>query len=145
MKHLLIFIITLLLVTSVQSQIRDSLLYKYNNQTIYRYGNNFMKGTERLSFQDLQNEFSFSEIASVSYDKAKRSRTTSRILSVASMLTGFASIAILADGGNRKTASLLLAGQIALVIGGSRYKAQYSQFLDKALWQRNKDLLFTTY
>ncbi len=145
MEKLIIFIITFLFVSGVESQTLDSIQYKYNNQTIYRNGNNFMKGAERLTFQDLRNEFSFSELATISYDKAKRSRTTSRVLSIASILTGFASIAILADGGNRKTASLLLGGQIVLAIGGNRYKAQSAQFLDKAIWQRNKDLLFPKY
>lgn len=62
------------------SQSNDSIKSVYNNQTIYRYGSYFLKGSERLTFHGLQTEFSMSDIGFASYTKAKRYRTISFIL-----------------------------------------------------------------
>jgi hypothetical protein len=124
------------------SQAIDSLRHKYNNQTIYRYGAAFLKGNERLTFKDLRGEFSMSDLGLASYTKARNYRTTSTILRYAAMLTGLASIGVAANNGNKNTVIILLGGQLALGLAGAKYGTLSSQNLDRALWQRNKDLLF---
>jgi hypothetical protein len=126
----------------VYSQNADSLKYKYNNQTIYRYGGAFLKGNERLMFKDLRGEFSMSDLGLASYTKARNYRTTSIILRSASMLTGLIAVGVAADNGNKNTVIILLGGQLALGLTAAKYSTLSSQNLDRALWQRNKDLLF---
>lgn len=134
--------VILLSIISLTNAQRDSLLYKYNNQTIYRFGTNFTKGAERLTFRELQNEFLTSDLGFVSYVKAKRYKKVSGVLRIASFLAGVASVSFIANNGNRVTASLLLGSQAVLGLGSIRYYQQYTQNLDRALWQRNKDILF---
>ncbi len=141
-KRLLFFVILLSLTFSLYSQSADSLKYKYNNQTIYRYGGAFLKGNERLMFKDLRKEFSMSDLGLVSYTKARSYRTISTILRYATMLTGLASIVVAANNGNKNTVIILLGGQIVLGLTATKYGILSSQNLDRALWQRNKDVLF---
>jgi len=124
------------------SQVIDSLRYKYNNQTIYRYGATFLKGNERLTFKELRKEFSMSDLGLASYTKAQHYRTTSTILRFASVLLGFTSIGVAANNGNKNTVIVLLGGEFALGFGAAKYGMLSNQSLDRALWQRNKDLLF---
>ena len=127
---------------SGQTVKNDSLQFKYNNQTIYRYGTSFMKGNERLTFKDLSKEFSMSTLGLELYQKAKKHSTISRIFMYASVFAGVAAIGVLADHGNRDLVYGLYAGQFALMFGGMRYRSLSMQSLDRALWQRNKDVLF---
>ena len=124
------------------AQHTDSLRYIYNNQTIYRFGSWFMKGSERLTFGELQTEFSMSDIGLVSYMKARKYKTTSTILRYASFAASIVSVAILTSNNNRNTYYALLGGQALLALGSGTYGLLSAQSLDRALWQRNKDLLF---
>ncbi len=141
-KTLLLFVLPFLFTGNLFSQSVDSLRYKYNNQTIYRYGAAFLKGNERLTFRDLSREFTMSDLGMASYTKARNYRTTSTILKYASMLVGFASIGVAANNGNKNTVIILLGGQLAVGFASAKYGMLSSQSLDRALWQRNKDLLF---
>jgi hypothetical protein len=127
---------------NLYSQNPDSLKYKYNNQTIYRYGSTYLKGNERLTFKDLSREFSMSDLGLATYLKARSYRTTSKILNYAGLITGIASISVLANHGNRNTAFILYGGYFVLFTTSMRYYSLSAQYLDRALWQRNKDLLF---
>jgi len=142
MKKLIILCVLFFGGCSIYAQQTDSLKYKYVNQTIYRYGGSIVKGTERLSFQGLRNEFTMSELGLAGYDRAKKYKTTSTIFRLASLAAGIATIAVIANNGNRSTASVLLGGQFVFSMIGGRYGMLSTQSLDKALWQRNKDLLF---
>ncbi len=124
------------------SQVFDSLKSKYNNQTIYRYGSSFLKGSEKLTFKELSKEFLMSDLGIASYTKAKRYRTTSRIFSLTSLASGLVAVAMFGNGRNQNLAAGFLAGQIVLSFGSMRYINLSNQSLDRALWQRNKDLLF---
>jgi len=124
------------------AQSSDSLRYIYTNQTIYRYGSYFLKGAERLTFQELRNEFTMSDLGLAAYTKARNCRTTSTILRYASMLFSFTAIGIVANNGNRNTAIAFIGGQVALLYAGMTYNQLSQKSLDRALWQRNKDLLF---
>lgn len=141
-KHFLLIHFAIFAYYFSTGQNSDSLRYKYNNQTIYRYGSAFLKGNERLTFKDLSKEFSMSDLGLASYDKARSYRTTSTILRFATMLTGFVAVGVAANNGNKNTVIILLGGQLALGLGASKYGTLSNQSLDRALWQRNKDLLF---
>ncbi|MDZ4793415.1 MAG: hypothetical protein SGI83_03970 [Bacteroidota bacterium] len=142
MKFSIFFFLSFLATSSLYSQNTDSLKYKYTNQTIYRYGSSFMKGTERLNFGQLRNEFAMSEMGLAAYDNARKYKTTSIVFRLASIAAGIATIAIISKDGNRSTAYVLLGSQFVLGLGGGRFSMLSAQSLDKALWQRNKDLLF---
>jgi hypothetical protein len=141
-KYLLLLILFLACTKSLHSQKTDSLKYKYTNFTIYRYGNTYLKGNERLTFKELSREFSMSDLGFDSYMKAKKFKTISTVMRWASFLAGLSSLAVIANNGNTNTAVVLLGGQVALGYSASKYGHMSAQNLDRALWQRNKDLLF---
>lgn len=122
-------------------QNRDSLLRLYNNHTISRYGNNFQKGTDRLNFRDLRDEFSFSPIGLIGYESSKKHRTTATVLRVLSVAATVATIAFVSPSNSSMTYATW-AGQIGLALGGFYYQDRANKELDRALWQRNRDLLF---
>jgi hypothetical protein len=134
-----------LMVTTINAfaQKSDSLKHIYNNQTIYRYGNSFMKGSDRIRFGELRNEFSMSPIGSESFRLAKKYKSTSAILRLLSIVTGIATISFIAsNNGNSNKIYIGLGSQIALGLAASHYQLLFNQQTDKALWQRNKDILF---
>ena len=125
------------------SQKTDSLHLVYYNQTIYKYGGSFLKGNEKLTFKDLSREFSMSDLGHISYEKARGYRTKSIIFRVASLACGIASLAIISNNNsNRNTALIFLGGQIVTGYAGGKLSQLSAQSLDRALWQRNKDVLF---
>jgi hypothetical protein len=126
--------------TIAMGQSRDSLLRLYNNQTIYRYGNNFQKGTDRLYFRNLSNEFSFSPIGLAGYELSKRHRTTATVLRVLSVAASVATISFISREKHSATYAVW-GGQIALSLAGFYYQDRSNKEMDRALWQRNKDLL----
>ena len=145
-KIVLLIIICFLSSDNLYSQNGDSLKYKYTNQTIYRYGTSYMKGTERLNFPGLQKEFAMSELGLASYTKAKKYRTTSTVLRFVALAASFAALAVVSNNNltdsRRNLVYGLLGGQLVFAIAAGRYSMLSTQNLDKALWQRNKDLLF---
>lgn len=137
--RLLIFLLLLLFSISAFSQRTDSLKRLYVNQTVYRYGTDFMKGTEKLKFGDLKNEFS--SVGLDNYELAKRRRTTSVVLNALSLVAGITGLRLL-SGNNSTPVYICFGAQLGFALAGSYYKKLYTQDLDKAIWQRNKDLLF---
>ena len=141
-KQLLIYLFFALLVNRIHAQTIDSGKYKYTNHGIFRFGGTLLKGNEIVSFKDLSHEFSMSDIGLDLYYKSKRCRTTSTILRYASMLSGFIYLGIAANNGKKNTAYLFLGSQMVFLFTSRNYAIMASQNLDRALWQRNKDLLF---
>jgi hypothetical protein len=141
-RSTLFFIILFSYPVGLYSQSADSLKYKYTNQSVFRYGGTLLKGNERVSFKDLSHEFSMSDIGLDLYYKSKRCRTTSTILRYASMLSGFIYMGVAVNNGNKNTAYLFLGSQMAFLFTSRNYAIMASENLDRALWQRNKDLLF---
>jgi hypothetical protein len=140
-----IFILTLTLLINkidAQSFSFDSLKYKYNNLHISRYGSAFLKGNQRLGFKELSKEFSMSDLGLDLYAKAKKQKTTSTIFRYASMACSIAFFGVAASDGNRNLAYGFFGGQMVFLMGSMRYQALSTQSLDRALIQRNKDLLF---
>lgn len=142
MKIPFIFLALLLWVTQLFSQKSDSLVFKYNNQTIYRYGGYFLKGNERLTYKDLSKEFSMSDLGLAGYEKSRKYKTTSTVFRFVSLAAGFAAVSVAAKGQSRDLAYGLLAGQFVTLFIGMRYSTLSMQSVDRAIWQRNKDVLF---
>lgn len=142
MKIPFIFLALLLCVTQLFSQKSDSLVFKYNNQTIYRYGGYFLKGNERLTYKELSKEFSMSDLGLAGYEKSKKYKTTSTVFRFVSLAAGVTAVSVAAKGQNRDLAYGLLAGQFVTMFIGMRYSTLSMQSVDRAIWQRNKDVLF---
>lgn len=140
MKKWIFFFLFLSVTSIVFSQGSDSLRRLYNNETIYRYGNFFRKGNERLSFGQLKYEFSFSELGAADYRMARNYRTISQIIGVVALGCSVTSIVSVND--KPKRTYLFLGAGLVLNITGAYYRTRSARHLDQALWQRNKDLLF---
>jgi hypothetical protein len=123
------------------AQSRDSLVKLYDNQTLSRSGSFFQKGGQRLLFRDLQNEFSFSTVGQYHYTEAKKHRTTATVFRLFSLAATVASFSFLSRENNRATI-YTTAGQIGLNIAGFYFQNRSNQHLDRAIWLRNRDLLF---
>jgi len=141
MKKLFLTIFICLVALLAKSQSYDSLRKIYINETIYRYGGHFIKGNEKLDFNDLELEFVFSDVGYASYLKAKKYRTISKIFRYISAVSPLV-IAPLIHSNNRDAAYIFLGINFALGAGGSIYNSMSNQNLDRAIYQRNKDLLF---
>jgi len=142
MKIPFIFLALLLSVAQLFSQKSDSLVFKYNNQTIYRYGGYFLKGNERLTYKDLSKEFSISDLGLAGYEKSRKYKTTSTVFRFVSLAAGVMAVSVAAKGQNRDLAYGLLAGQFVTLFIGMRYSILSMQSANRAIWQRNKDVLF---
>lgn len=104
------------------------------------YGSSIMKGSERISFQELSKEFSMSDLGLDQYKIARKKNTVSRILSVVSMATSLTAISFIRS--NRDVALILLGGQFLTLYVSSTFRNSSRQHLDRAILIRNKDYLF---
>ena len=136
----LLLVIFLCFHLNVFSQSRDSILRVYNTETIYRFGNKYMKGNERLFFQDLDREFTTPRTQSL-YHKSKRLLSLSRIFNVASLAVIITSVFTKTSvGGSIGFA----AGTGALGLAGIYFQTESSKYSDRAIWERNRDILSET-
>ncbi len=122
------------------SQSRDSLLKIYNNETIYRFGNKYIKGSEKLTYNDLGSEFK-SPSTQEMYNKSRRRLSVSRIFNVASLGVIIASVFTKT---NVKGSIEFAVGTGILGLGGIYYQSESSKYLERAIWERNKEVLFYT-
>ncbi len=117
----------------------DSLIRVYNNETIHSYDQSFIKGSNQLKFGDLKKEFK-SDITKDLYKKAKGQRILGSVVTVTAISAIIAG-AILKK--NDKNGSLpLTLGGIGLNIWGFHLRKHSTQLVDRAIWQRNKEVLF---
>ncbi|MDQ6842744.1 MAG: hypothetical protein M3Z92_00125 [Bacteroidota bacterium] len=122
------------------SQSRDSLVQAYKNNTIYRYGNKFILGNEKLNYNDLRLQFN-SLITQNLYKKSKNRLVISRIFNVASLGLIITSVLTKTDVNG---AIKFAVGTGILGLGGLSYQTQSSKFLEKAIWERNEEVLFNS-
>ncbi len=141
-KSLLILFFCISINAVAQIHNTDSLKSIYTNQSIYRDGYKIMKGGEMLSTKQLSKEFSMSNLGMAQYEKAMKDKKKSTIFSAISLSIGVSNLAILVFSKNDRLSTGLLAGQVAFGIVGSRFRYLSTKNLDRAIWQRNKDLLF---
>src|SRR5258706_9652786 len=111
------------------AQSRDSLLKVYNTQTIYRYGNKYLKGNEKLTYADLKLEFSSPSTQGM-YKKSKSRLNISRVFKVASLGAVVASIFIKT---NVSGAIQLAIGTGLLTTAAVHYQTQSFKFLKKEI------------
>jgi hypothetical protein len=121
----------------VLSQSRDSILDAYNSETIYRFGNKYVKGNTRLSFNDLRKEFTTSHTQGM-YQKSKRCLTMSRIFNAASIALIITSVFTKT---NISGSIGFAAGTGALGLTGLYFQTESSRYIDRANWERNRDIL----
>jgi hypothetical protein len=142
MRTLILITFTSLIVNAKAfCQQADSLLSVYNNQTIYREGAKFIKGTEKLSFHDL-NEVFISSSTKDLFHKSKSRRVISRIFSVASLALLAVSYSL--SGTKPDGAIKITMGTSVLGLAGLYYQQRSSNYLDKAIWLQNREVLFGT-
>lgn len=135
-------IIMFLCITSnCHSQSRDSLLSVYNSQTIHSLGKIYVKGNKQLSFWNLKPELQ-SPVTKDLYKKSKGKLVLSRFFTVTSLAALVTSAIIRKD--NKGAAVGLSIGGIALNLGSIHFRRQSSELLGRALWIRNKEVLFGT-
>ncbi len=140
MKQILL-LISLLFAVNAFSQTNDSLLKKYDNELIYRYGSSFMKGTDKLSFNALQGEFKNPSLPFDLYQKAKRNKTVGTVLRYVSLLA-IVGVAKGARDNNMGMVYGFMGGQLALGITGIMLNQKSLADTDRAIRLYNRELLF---
>jgi len=118
-------------------QSRDSLLKVYNSQTIYRYGNKYIKGNEKLSYLDLSAQFNTPATREM-YKKSKNKLVIGRAFNIASLAVIIVSVFTKTNVGG---SIAFAAGTGVLGLTGIYYQTESSKYLERALWERNRDLI----
>lgn len=121
------------------TQTRDSMLRVYNTETIHSFGKYYVKGSKQLRFWDLKPEFP-SGITRDLYRQSKGKLILTRlftITSVAALVTG----AVIKKNNSGAGIALSIAG-IGLNLGSLHFRKQSTELIDRAIWQRNKEILF---
>ena len=137
----LIAILCLFISCQTFSQSSDSLLKKYDEQSVYRYGSAFMKGGNKISFKDLQSEF---QTPSVSFDLYKKSKKDMTISTVLRFVSLFAIVGVVkgASDNNRNLAYGFMAGQLAVGFTSQAFRNKSIIEMDRAIQIRNREILF---
>ena len=136
-----LFVIIFLLISQYSFSQSDSLLKKYDQQLLYRYGSHFMKGGNKVSFNALREEFTSPSISFDLYAKAKKDKTISTVLRYVSLLAIIGVAKGTADN-NRNLTYGFLAGQFATLALSSSFQNKSTTGLDRAIQIRNRELLF---
>ena len=124
---------------STQAQTRDSLLNVYNSQTIHSFGNSYVMGSKNLSFANLKSEFK-TGISRDLYKKSKGNLIISRVFtvtSIAALVTGI----ILKQNDTKGAWAFPVIG-LGLNLGSIHFRKQSTELVDRAIWHRNKEILF---
>lgn len=132
-------LLTCCAVLNTHAQTRDSLLKVYNTQTIHSFGKSYVKGGKSLSFADLKPEFK-GGITKDLYKKSKENLILSRVFtvtSIAALVTG----AILKKNDTNGAWIFPVVG-LGLNLGSLHFKKQSTELVDRAIWHRNKEILF---
>lgn len=124
---------------TARAQSRDSLMRAYDTRTIYGYGDKYIMGGKQLPFRKLNTEFA-PGVTSDLYRQGRQDRAVSRLLGVGAVAALVGS-AVLRK--NEQTGGiLLLVAGVGLNLGSLRFSKKSTQLVDRALWLRNKDVLF---
>ena len=124
---------------SGHAQTKDSLLRVYNNETIHSFGKYFVKGSRQLKFGDLKPEFN-AGITKDLYKKSKGNLILGRLLT-ATAVAALVSSAIVKKNNNGAAIALSVAG-IGLNLSSFHFRKNSKELIDRAIWQRNKEILF---
>jgi len=121
------------------AQTKDSLLRVYNNQTIHSFGKFFVKGSKQLKFGDLKPEFN-AGLTKDLYKKSKGNLILGRLLTVTAV-AALVSSAIVKKNNNGAAIALSVTG-IGLNLSSFHFRKNSKELIDRAIWQRNKEILF---
>ena len=124
---------------NMQAQTRDSLLRVYNTQTIHSFGKSYVIGSKSLSFGDLKPEFK-TGIAKDLYKKSKGNLILSRVFTVTS-LAALVTGAVLKKNDTKGAWAFPIIG-LGLNLGSLHFRKQSTELVDRAIWHRNKEILF---
>ena len=124
---------------TARAQSRDSLLRVYDTRTIYGYGDKYIMGGQQLPFRKLKTEFG-PGVTSDMYQEGRKDRAISRLLGVGAVVALVGS-AVLRKNQQTGGIALLVAG-VGLNLGSLRFGKKSTELVDRALWLRNKDVLF---
>jgi len=139
-NYKILCIIAFFINSNLFAQIQDSLSKVYDAQTIYRSGNIFIKGNERLTYRSMELEFNSTSTKEL-YKKSKRRLFLSKLFTITSL--GVTTTSIFTPTNTSGSIKFAIGtGILALV--GIYYHTQSSKYLEKAIWQRNKEILFNT-
>ncbi|MBC8153564.1 MAG: hypothetical protein H7Z72_11690 [Bacteroidetes bacterium] len=124
---------------AAQAQTRDSLSVIYDSQTIQSFGSIYVKGSRRLTFRALSSEFQ-PGVTKDLYEQSRKSLVLARIMTVVSVAALVGS-AILRK--NQQTGGVaLLAVGVGLNLGNLGLRKKSTELVDRAIWQRNREILF---
>jgi|GEM_PF-930766 len=124
---------------NARAQTKDSLLRVYNSETIHTFGRFYVKGSKQLKFRDLQPEFS-SGITMDLYQKAKSDRVVADLFTVTAI--GALVTGIIVKKNSNTLGNVLSGFAIGLNLGSIHFRNKFTQLLDRAIWHRNKEILF---
>lgn len=137
------FFIAALLMSSTfihaQTSTRDSLLRIYNTETIHSSGKFYVKGSKQLKFQDLKSELT-SPLTKTLFKRSRGNLAAANLLTVTAigaLVTG----AIIKKNNNGAGIALNI-GAIVFNLGSIHFRKKSSEIIDRAIWQRNKEILF---
>ncbi len=126
-------------VSSPRGQLRDSLVRAYDTRTIYGYGDKYIMGGRQLPFRKLKTEL-ISGVTNDLYRQGRQDRAVSRLLGVGAVAALVGS-AVLRKNQQFGGIALLVVG-VGLNLGSLRFSKKSTELVDRALWLRNKDVLF---
>jgi hypothetical protein len=135
----IVLLLTIFVTSNDYAQTRDSLLRVYNNQTIHTFGNVFVKGSKQLKFRDLKPEFN-SGIAKDLYKKSKGNLALGNVFTVTSIAALVTATVIKKN--NKGAAIAFSAVAIGLNLGSLHFRKLSHQLVGRAIWHRNKEILF---
>lgn len=127
------------LVLPSHAQTRDSLLRVYNTKSIYAFGSKYIKGDRQIPFRKIKTEFTSAGTLDL-YKGAKKDLFIARAMTVTAVAALVGS-AVLRKDARAGGIALLVVG-IGLNLGSLHFRNEYSELIDKALWQHNKEILF---
>lgn len=135
----IVLLISFCFTQKTSGQTKDELRSIYNNQTIHTFGKYFIKGSKRLTFGDLKNDFT-SGITKGLYKKAKGVRFLGGVFTVTAL--GALVTSIVVKKNNNTLGNVLTGFAIGLNLGSLHFRNKSTQLLDQAIWYRNKEILF---
>ncbi len=143
LKSELLFTIFFLLIccktATSYAQTKDSLLRVYNNETIHSYGKFYIKGSKQFKFGDLKPEFK-TGITRDLFKKSKGNLILGRFFTVTAV-SALVTSAIIKKDHKGAAIALSIVG-IGLNLSSFRFRKKSTELIDRAIWQRNKEILF---
>ena len=124
---------------AAQAQSRDSLRRVYDTRTIYGYGDKYIMSGQQLPFRKLKTEFG-PGVTSDLYQQGRHDRGIARLMGVGAVVALVGS-AVLRKNEQFGGVALLVAG-VGLNLGSRHFSKKSTELVDRALWLRNKDVLF---